>query len=48
MWGLMGKDAVLSHLAIHPDDDDVGSQFVKQSRTWFDSMWNTVARGLSE
>jgi DNA-binding transcriptional regulator YhcF (GntR family) len=48
MWDLMGKDALLSHLAIHPDDDDVGSQFVKQSRTWFDSMWNTVARGLSE
>lgn len=40
----MGKDAVLFQ---HTDDGDLestGSQFVAQTRAWFDSIWNTIAR----
>lgn len=39
----MGKDAILFQ---HTDDGDpgsVGTQFVQQTRAWFESIWNTLA-----
>lgn len=40
----MGKDAVLFHHADDGDPESVGSSFVAQTKTWFDSVWNSVAR----
>jgi len=39
----MGKDAVLFQHTDDGDPDSTGSQFVTQTRTWFDSIWNTIA-----
>ncbi|MBE1466665.1 hypothetical protein [Kibdelosporangium phytohabitans] len=44
IYDIMGKDAILFHHSISDDDTSTGSQYVEQSRMWFDSMWTTVAR----
>jgi hypothetical protein len=44
IFDLMGKDVPLFHYAVTDDDASHGSQFVEASRTWFDSVWNSVAR----
>jgi DNA-binding transcriptional regulator YhcF (GntR family) len=44
VWDLMGKDAILFHHAAEADDESMASQYIKQSRMWFDSIWTTVAR----
>lgn len=44
VWDLVGKDAVLFQHTATVDPESVESQYVSQSRTWFDSLWNTVAR----
>jgi len=43
IWDLMGKDTVLFH---HNADEpeSMAAQYIEQSRMWFDSIWNTVAR----
>lgn len=46
IWDLMGKDTVLFHHSADADDDTMASQYVKQSRMWFDSLWTSVAREL--
>jgi DNA-binding transcriptional regulator YhcF (GntR family) len=40
----MGKDAILFHWAIDDDEASDASAHVEQARTWFDSVWNTIAR----
>jgi hypothetical protein len=41
----MGKDATLFHFSSSDDDaTSSGPQYVAQAKTWFDSIWNTVAR----
>lgn len=40
----MGKDALLFHFADDGDPDSTGSQFVGQTRAWFESIWGTIAR----
>ena len=45
IYDLLGKDVPLFHYAITDDDEALSTQFVHASRTWFDSLWNTVARG---
>lgn len=47
IWDLMGKDAVLFHHAADVDPESLASQYVSQSRAWFDSLWTTVARPLT-
>ncbi|MFI2232275.1 GntR family transcriptional regulator [Nocardia testacea] len=44
VWDLMGKDATLFHFAQENDPDTRDAQFVEQSKMWFDSLWNSVAR----
>jgi hypothetical protein len=39
----MGKDAVLFQYTDDGDPDSTGSQFVAQTRTWFASIWDTIA-----
>jgi DNA-binding transcriptional regulator YhcF (GntR family) len=46
VWDLMGKDAVLFHHTADTDPESLASQYVSQSRGWFDSLWNSVAREL--
>ncbi|MHA6795822.1 winged helix-turn-helix domain-containing protein [Pseudonocardia bannensis] len=48
MWDLMGKDATLFHHSADVDPDSMASQFVAQSKMWFDSMWSTVARPVRQ
>lgn len=48
MWDLMGKDAILFHHAADADQESTGSQFVEQSRRWFESIWTTVAGDAEE
>lgn len=43
IYDLMGKDAILFHHSANDDDTSTGSQYVEQARTWFDSLWNSVA-----
>jgi DNA-binding transcriptional regulator YhcF (GntR family) len=40
----MGKDAELFHFAADGDPESTNSQFVAQTRLWFDSTWGTIAR----
>jgi DNA-binding transcriptional regulator YhcF (GntR family) len=46
IWDLMGKDTTLFHHAADVDEESLASQYVRQSRMWFDSIWNSVARDL--
>ncbi|WP_281258424.1 hypothetical protein [Nocardioides gansuensis] len=39
----MGKDSVLFQHIDDGDPDSTGSQFVAQTRAWFDSIWDTIA-----
>lgn len=47
IWDLMGKDAILFHHSADSDPDTMASQYVQQSRMWFDSVWSTVARATA-
>lgn len=47
IWDLMGKDAVLFHHAADVDPESLASQYVRQSRAWFDSLWGTVAHQIT-
>lgn len=42
-YDVTGKDTTLFHHAAGPDDASVGSQYVHQAQTWFDSVWSTIA-----
>ena len=44
IWDLMGKDTILFHHSAEADPEALASQYVQQSRMWFDSVWSTVAR----
>jgi hypothetical protein len=43
IYDVLGKDVPLFHYAVSDDDTAAGTQFVEASRTWFDSIWNTIA-----
>ncbi len=47
IYDMMGKDATLFHYAVDDDDTSHGTQFVEAARVWFDSLWDTIARGYS-
>ncbi|MGD9988684.1 GntR family transcriptional regulator [Pseudonocardia sp.] len=47
MWDLMGKDAVLFQHNADSDPESMASQYVRQSRLWFESLWDNVARPFS-
>jgi DNA-binding transcriptional regulator YhcF (GntR family) len=47
VYDLVGKDATLFHHAAGPDPDSLDSQYVRQAREWFDSMWENVAREIA-
>ncbi|WP_404869162.1 GntR family transcriptional regulator [Kitasatospora griseola] len=42
-FDVTGKDTTLFHHAAGPDDASLGSQYVQQAQTWFDSVWSTIA-----
>lgn len=42
-YDVTGKDTTLFHHAAGPDDASVGSQYVHQAQTWFDSVWSSIA-----
>lgn len=42
-YDITGKDATLFHHAAGPDAESMGSQYVQQAMTWFDSVWSTIA-----
>lgn len=43
----MGKDAVMFQYTDDGDRESTGSQFVAQTRAWFSSIWDTIARSSS-
>lgn len=43
----MGKDAVMFHYTDDGDPESTGSQFVTQTRNWFNSIWDSIARPLT-
>lgn len=43
----MGKDAVMFHYIDDGDPESTGTQFVTQTRNWFDSIWESIARPLT-
>lgn len=47
IYDLMGKDVPLFHYAVSDDETSHGTQFVEASKTWFDSVWGTIAYGYS-
>ncbi|MBB4916961.1 GntR family transcriptional regulator [Streptosporangium saharense] len=47
IFDLGGKDAELFHFAVSDGEDSTSGQFVRQSRAWFDNVWNTVGREVS-
>lgn len=44
IYDLMGKDAILFHHSASDDDTSTGSQYVEQAKTWFESLWSTIAQ----
>ena len=42
-YDVTGKDTTLFHHTAGPDDASIGSQYVQQAQTWFDSVWSTIA-----
>ncbi|MQA07701.1 MAG: GntR family transcriptional regulator [Pseudonocardiaceae bacterium] len=48
IWDLMGKDATLFHYCADGDEDSLGSQYIRQSRMWFDSIWTSVGREFKQ
>ena len=42
-YDVTGKDTTLFHHAAGPDGESMGSQYVQQATTWFDSVWSTIA-----
>jgi hypothetical protein len=46
IYDLAGKDAMLFHHSADDGPDSIGFQYVEQARSWFDSVWTTVAREL--
>ncbi len=44
IYDLMGKDATLFQHTAEADPEAMGSQYVTQARTWFDSMWTSIGR----
>lgn len=47
IWDLMGKDTILFHHSAEADPEAMASQYVQQSRMWFDSVWSSVAQQYS-
>jgi len=43
VFDLMGKDTTLFHLEASEDPDAVGSQFVSQATSWFESIWTNIS-----
>lgn len=43
IYDLMGKDAILFHHSVNDDETSTGSQYVDQAKTWFNSMWSSIA-----
>ncbi|RBM14955.1 GntR family transcriptional regulator [Streptomyces sp. PT12] len=42
-FDITGKDTTLFHHSSGPDESSIGSQYVSQSRRWFDSAWSSIA-----
>lgn len=43
----MGKDAVMFHYTDDGDPESTETQFVTQTRNWFNSIWDSIARPLT-
>ncbi|MGH7748616.1 MAG: GntR family transcriptional regulator, partial [Candidatus Dormibacteria bacterium] len=43
IYDVLGKDALLFHHTSSDDDGAIGSQYVQQARSWFESVWATIA-----
>ncbi|MBW3359460.1 MULTISPECIES: GntR family transcriptional regulator [Streptomyces] len=46
IYDLVGKDTVLFHHSVNDSESSSGTQQVQQADMWFDSVWNSIARGF--
>lgn len=44
IYDLLGKDSTLFHFTTLDDDSSHGPAYVEQTKSWFESVWSTVAR----
>ena len=42
-FDITGKDTTLFHHSAGADETSLGSQYVRQSQMWFDSVWSSIA-----
>jgi len=47
VFDLMGKDTTLFHQEASDDPEALGSQFVSQATTWFDSIWTNISTEIT-
>jgi DNA-binding transcriptional regulator YhcF (GntR family) len=47
VFDLMGKDTVLFHHEASEDPEAVGSQFVSQATSWFESIWSNLGTEIT-
>jgi hypothetical protein len=48
IYDLAGKDATLFHYDVDSGPDSIEYQYVEETRSWFDSVWTTVAHELAD
>ncbi|WP_327259028.1 hypothetical protein [Streptomyces sp. NBC_01240] len=46
IYDLVGKDTVLFHYSVNDNESSTGTQQVQQASMWFNSVWETIARGF--
>lgn len=44
IYDVLGKDVPLFQFATSDETESMSSQYVEQTRRWFDSVWDTIAR----
>jgi DNA-binding transcriptional regulator YhcF (GntR family) len=44
IFDILGRDVTLFSYAVDDDESSQGTQFVESARSWFDSVWNSIAR----
>lgn len=47
VFDLMGKDTTLFHQEASDDPEGLGSQFVSQATTWFESIWTNISNEVN-
>jgi DNA-binding transcriptional regulator YhcF (GntR family) len=44
IYDVLGKDSSLFHFTVNDDEASDGARYVQETRTWFESVWSSIAR----